>query len=214
MSRLGKYLVEFIVVILAVTSLNIANPSFAQSYPVIIASPTPEPTLHPTPTPTPTNNIALDYSEISRATEGSNTRLVLAVDATYNFGEQITINFQDFTLNIAVERGGPPPIQAGDYIFTGTAKPIETGSITIDSSDSEAAFQLTFVFSSLQNNAHGQTPFTNYELVYSGSTTTTSPTPSPTVPEFPISAPLVIVLFAVSLLLVIGKRKLTVESLR
>jgi hypothetical protein len=110
-------------------------------------------------------------------------------------------------LNIAVERGGPPPIQAGAYIFTGTTKPIETGSITIDSSNSEATFQLTFVFSTLQNNAHGQTPFTNYELVYSGSTTTTSPTPSPTVPEFPLTATLIAVLTVVSLLLIISKRK-------
>jgi hypothetical protein len=211
MARLGKYPTILLVVILAVTSLNIANSSFAQSYPVIIASPTPEPTLHPAPTPTPTNNIALDYSEISRATEGSNTRLVLAVNVTYYFGEQIMINFQDFTLNIAVERGGPPPIQAGAYIFTGTAKPIESGSITIDKSNNEDAFQLTFVFSTLQNNAHGQTPFTNYELVYSGNTTTTTPTPSPTVPEFPITATLITVLAVGSLLAVIGKKKLTLE---
>jgi hypothetical protein len=211
MARIGKYLTILLVVILAVTSLNIAYSSFAQSYPVIIASPTPEPTLHPVPTPTPTNKIALDYSEISRATEGSNTILVLAVDATYYFGEQIMINFQDFTLNIAVERGGPPPIQAGDYIFTGTAKPTETGSIIIDNSNNKAAFQLTFVFSTLQNNAHGQTPFTNYELIYSGSTTTTTPTPSPTVPEFPITAILIAVLFVGSLLAVIGKKKLTAE---
>jgi hypothetical protein len=38
---------------------------------------------------------------------------------------------------------------------------------------------------------------------------TPSPTPAPTVPEFPITATLIAILVAVSLLLVIGKRKLT-----
>jgi hypothetical protein len=41
--------------------------------------------------------------------------------------------------------------------------------------------------------------------------TSTNASPSPSVPEFPITASLVAVLAAVSLLLVIGKRKLTVE---
>lgn len=195
-----------LMIILTFSALTMGNPVIAQSYPVILAAPTIETTSQPTPTPAPISNIALNYSEISRASEGVDTRLVLAVNAKYNFGEVITINFQDFILNIAVERGGPPPIQAGDYIFTGTAKPIETRSITIDSSNSEADFQLTFVFSTLQNNAHGQTPFTNYELVHSGITSIASP--SPTIPEFPLTITLVAVLAVVTLLLVIGKRKL------
>jgi hypothetical protein len=37
-----------------------------------------------------------------------------------------------------------------------------------------------------------------------------APTPTPSVPEFPITATLVAVLFAVSLLLILGKRKLTI----
>jgi hypothetical protein len=141
--------------------------------------------------PTPAYNIKMEYSEVSRATEGDNTELVLAVSVEYNFGEPQMVNFQDFTLNIAVERGGPPPIQAGDYIFTGTAKPIETGSTTKNS------FQLTFVFSTLQPNAHGQTSFTNYELVYSGSVTAASPSPTTTIPEF--SAIALLPLVAVSM---------------
>jgi hypothetical protein len=40
--------------------------------------------------------------------------------------------------------------------------------------------------------------------------TTNNPSPSPTVPEFPITLSLVTVLVAVSLLLIIGKRKLTI----
>jgi len=175
------------------------KPTDAQSSPVIIITPTPEPLPTPTPTQAPTRNIAMDYSEISRTSEGENTRLVLAVNASYNFGEPVTINFQDFTLNIAVERGGPLAGQP-ENLFTGTAKPNETGKIILDESNSELAFQLTFVFSTLQNNAHGQTPFTIYELVYSGSTT--GPSPSPTIPELSWLAivPLLLSVFALAVL--------------
>ena len=174
-----------LVLILAVSSLSLlmVKPASAQSSSVIIVTTTPTQIPTPAPTPTPARNIALDYSEVSRAIEGVDTRLVLTVNATYNFGEPVTINFQNFTLNIAVERGGPPPIQPGDFIYTGTAKSIETGSVTIDSNSNADSFQLTFVFSTLQNNTEGQTPFTNYQLLYSGSTTTASPSPAPTVPE-------------------------------
>ncbi len=61
---------------------------------------------------------------------------------------------------------------------------LDYSEVSIDNSSRAGDFQLTFEFSTLQNNAHGQTPFTNYELVYVGSTTTASPSPTPTVPEF------------------------------
>jgi hypothetical protein len=170
----------------------------AQSSPVIIVTPTPPQIPTPTPTPTPTRNIALDYSEVSRATEGVDTRLVLAVNATYNFDGPVTIYLQDFTLNIAVERGGPPAGQPRD-LYTGTAKPIETGSVTIDSNSGKVDFQLTFMFSTLQNNTEGKTPFTNYQLLYSGSTTTASPSPTPTVPEFPATALLPVISVSVAI---------------
>jgi hypothetical protein len=190
MSKLAALL---FISMLAVSSLIMVETAFAQASPVIIATPTPPPTPTPAPvapTPTPTRNIALDYSEISRASEGNNTRLVLAVTATYNFGGPVTIVFQSFTLNIAVERGGPPPfIQPGDFWYTGTANPLETGTVTLDSNNSEESFQLTFVFSTLQPNTEGQTPFTNYQLVYSGSTTTASPSPTPTATSSPVPTP-------------------------
>ncbi len=193
-----------LLIALAFFVLVMDSPTPAQSTPVVIATPKPMPIAQPTSTPTPTSNIALDYTEVSRANQGDNTRLVLAVKATINSGE-VTINFQNFILNIAVERGGPPPIQAGDFIYTGTAKPVETGNVTIDSYGGES-FQLTFEFATLQNNAHGKTPFTNYELVYSGSITAASPSPSPSVPEFPAIA--IVPLFIVPLIVAINlKRK-------
>lgn len=172
-----------IVLMLAVSLFVILRPASAQSSPVIIVTPTPTSIATQASTPTPTNNVAMDYNEVNRTSEGVDTRLVLAVNARYNFGGPVTIDFQSFTLNIAVERGGPPPIQQGDYIFTGTAKPIETGTVTLDSNNSES-FQLTFEFPTMQPNAHAQTPFTNYQLAYSASPTTASPAPTPTAPEF------------------------------
>ena len=198
MARLSKCFCLCLVAILAVSMMLMIQSVDAQSSPVIIVTPTPEPLSTPTPTQAPTRNIAMDYSEMSRASEGENTRLVLAVNASYYFGEPVTISFQDFTLNIAVERGGPLVGQP-ENLFTGTAKPNETGKIILDESNSELAFQLTFIFSTLQNNAHGQTPFTIYELVYSGSTTGSSPSPS--VPELSWVAivPLLLSIFAVAL---------------
>jgi hypothetical protein len=195
MHRTSKYFFILLFSAFAVTSIAITQCTAAQSTP-----------KSSTQIPTLTSNIAIDYSEVSRTTEGANTKLVLAVDVKYNFGEPVTINFQNFTLNIAVERGGPPPIQPGDFIYTGTAKPIENRSVTIDSNDSEDSFQLTFKFPTLQNNAHGQTFFTNYQLVYSGNTNTASPFPTPTVPEFPT---LTVSLFfsVVSAAFVIGAKK-------
>ena len=202
MSNNNKLFSIVLVISLAFSVLVMAGPPLVQSTPVDIVSPTPEPTPGPTPTPISTSNIALDYSEVSRTNEGVDTRLVLSVNASYNFGQALTINFQDFTLNIAVERGGPPPIQPGDFIYTGTAKPIETGNVTIDSNNREDVFQLTFEFSTLQNNAHGQTPFTNYQLAYSGSTTTASPSPTPTVPELSwwVIVPLLLSVFSVAVI--------------
>jgi hypothetical protein len=65
------------------------------------------------------------------------------------------------------------------------------------------------VFDGYQSDNH----FTIYQkdsvsFAVALSTPTPNPTPTPTVPEFPITASLVTVLAAVSLLLVIGKKKL------
>jgi len=182
MGKIAKTFAFTLILTMAISSVGLltVKPASAQSSPVIIVTPSPTPVPTLAPTPTPTSNIALNYSEVSRTSEGVDTILVLAVTAEYNFGQAVTINFQDFTLDIAVERGGPPPIQPGSEIYEGTAKPLETGNVTLDSNSRQNSFQLTFEFSTLQDNLYGQTPFTGYELVYSGSTTTASPSPSPT----------------------------------
>lgn len=164
-----------------------AIPTQLISSPVIIATPTPTPMPTsppaPTPSPTPIPNVSLDYEELSRTTEGEETVVTLQVTATYNFGEAMTYDYQNFVLEIRTSRGGLEPFPI--YLLTGTAKPFETGSVTVGSSNTYATFTLTFRFSTIQNSFGGAIPFA-YELVYNSNTISSS-TPEPTI--FPSASP-------------------------
>ena len=185
---LGKSFALFVAIILTTTSLMIVTSASAQSatpestpHPVIIATQTPTPSSSPTiPTPTPVSNIALDYSEVSRETVGSDTRLVLTVNAEYNFGDSVTISFGEFRLNVLTERGGlePYPIM----MHTDDAKPLETGDVIVGRTNKEATFQLTFIFPTMQYNINGPAPFTTYQLVYDAYTATYYSSPTPVSP--------------------------------
>jgi hypothetical protein len=190
MARKGKYLTICLVVILAVSSLLIINLTNAESTPIPASTPA------SISTPKPVNNFALTYNEVSRVSEGANTRLVVEVKAKYILGESLTINSHSFYLVY----GNP------QEFFRHSVKPIETGILgTIDSNNCEKSFQLTFVFPTMQ--------LAGYQVMYDDSRNVlevTTPTP---IPEFPIVTLLVAVLAAVSLLLIVGKKKLTVEHM-
>ena len=203
MVKFGWIVALFLVVVLVVSSLSLlmVRPASAQSSNAIIVTPTP--TLIPAliPTPITASNFALSYSEVSRASQGNDTQLVLDVTARYNSGEPVTINFQSFNLNIGVGQGE-------NLIFPYNAKPIESGTLITDSNTAEKSFYLTFVFPTY---GYRQSHFSSYQLVYFDGTTialatsstptiTPSPiptiaptinptaTPTPTVPEFPLLA--------------------------
>ena len=189
MGNIGKGLSLLLAVILAVSSLIMIESAYAQSYPVIIATPTPTPYVSSAPRPTPTSNIALSYGEVSRETVNDDTQVVLAVNAYYNFGDSVTLDFQDFVLNIITNiTHGIPPVVFEEH--SGNARPIETGIVTVGSTNRDANFSLTFQFHTMQDTFYGEIKeFTSYEVVYTGnlypSSTSASPTPTPTVPEFP-----------------------------
>jgi hypothetical protein len=189
MERLSKSFSLLLIVILAVSSLIMVKPANAQAptYPVIIAPPTPAPTVSPAPRPTPTSNIALSYSEARRETASDDTRIVLSVNAQYNFGDSVTLDFQDFVLQIITNTTqGLAPVVFEEH--SGDARPIETGNITIGNTNIEATFSLTFQFRTMQNTFYGKTKeFSSYEVVYTGNVypSSTSTSPTPTVPEFP-----------------------------
>ena len=124
-----------------------------------------------------------DYQEISQTTEGTETVVTLQVTATYNFGDAITYDYQNFVLNIRTPRGGLEPYPM--YLLTGTAKPFQTGSVTIGSSNTHATFTLTFRFSTIQSSFGGDIHFAFYELVYNSNTISPS-TPQPTISPSPI----------------------------
>jgi hypothetical protein len=163
------------------------KPVSAQSSPIIIATPIPTTYVSPAPAPTPTRNIALSYSEISREITVDDTQLVLAVNTHYNFGDSVTLDFQDFVLNIITNiTHGIPPMVFEEH--TGDARPKETGNINIGSANREANFSLTFQFHTMRNTFYGETKqFTSYEVVFTGninpSSTPNSSTPTPTVQE-------------------------------
>jgi hypothetical protein len=213
MARLGKYLTICLVIFLTLCSLLIVDSISAQTtqsanIPIIITTPTPTPSPILTPAPTPTSNIALGYNEVSRQTIGDDTKILLEVNAQYNFGNAVTLNYQNFNLTIITNAThGIPPVTFREQ--TGIAKPLETGSVTIDSTNRAANFSLTFQFQTKRETFYGDIlDFTGYDVTYTENTNSlNSVSPSPTVPEFPITAILIAVLAVVSLLLIIGKRK-------
>jgi hypothetical protein len=197
MGNISKSFTLILVVLLGLSSLIVVESASAQSatsYPVIIATPSPTPYVYvsPAPTPTPTSNIALSYSEVSRDTVGDDTRIVLAVNAQYNFGDSVTFNYQDFVLNIFRPRGGVP-IAAKILLHTSDANPQESGSITIGSTNPEADFTLTFIFSTMQEGFEGPVEFSSYQLVYNSNTESVTPSvasvASPTPTEPPTTTP-------------------------
>jgi hypothetical protein len=233
MNRTSKSF-AIVIILMAISSLSliVVKPANAQSItilpvsnPVIIATPTPTPRPTPfpiTPSPTPVPNVSLDYDEVSQTTQGSETVVTLRVMATYNFGDTTTYDFKNFVLDIRTSRGGLEPYPI--YLLTGTANPLESGSVTVGSNNRIADFTLTFRFSTIQNSFGGPIHFAFYELVYNSNavstitseqtpkptptpiqitTPTPSPnqslSPSPTMPEFPVS---VILPFFVSIILV------------
>jgi hypothetical protein len=159
------------------------------SYPVRIVPPTPTPTSSPAPTATPTRNIALSYNEVSNTTIGNFTKIVLTVNAQYNFGNPVTLNYQDFVLDVLTIHGALPPV---GWLLTDSVGPFEAGNVTLDNSSRVADFQLTFEFPTMQHSVDGPYPFGKYELEYNGDITSLSapsaspspspsPTPSPTI---------------------------------
>ncbi len=193
MNKTGKSTYAGFVLVLLAVSLFAAGFASAQapvmqpvSSPVIIATPTPTPSPTPAPTPTPSPtpvpNVSLDYSEVSQTTEDSDTVVVLRITATYNFGEPMTYDYQNFVLQIRTPRGGLEPFPI--YYLTDSVKASEIGSTTVDSNNPHADFTLTFRFSTIQSSFGGQIHFAYYELVYNSDgvsqSTTPTPTPSPT----------------------------------
>jgi hypothetical protein len=227
MSKIGKTFALFLILIMAVSCLTLlmAKSTNAQamtvqpmSSPVIIATPTPTPmptdAPTPTPSPTPIPNVSLDYAEISKTTEGNDTVVVLRITATYNFGDTIIYDYPNFVLDIQTSRGGLEPYPI--YLLTGTAKPLQTGSVTVDSNNRIADFTLTFRFSTIQNSFGGPIHFAYYELVYNSnavSTSTLEPTPSLTPTQFPspavpeLSGVAVLPLFAATLFIAVKLRQ-------
>jgi len=182
MKHLCQIPMVFAIITLLVVMATVAN---VQSEPVLIVTPTPAPTPTPTPltpTPTPTSNIALDYSQVSINEGAETTTVVLAVKATYNFGESVTLHYQDFLLNIFRPRGGVPS-GADMMLHTADASPAETRSVTLSHDNREANLRLTFSFTTMQSGFEGPIKYSSYQLVYNEDLATATPEPSPSVPE-------------------------------
>ncbi len=133
----------------------------------------------------------------------NDTKIVLAINAHYNFGGNVTLNYTDFVLQILTDRGGLTPEDT--LMQTGNAKPAETGSVNVSSGNSEVSFELTFTFPTIQNSFGGQWAFRTYQLTYTGNAVFTSwltPTPSPSVPELSwmVILPLILSIFSVAVI--------------
>ncbi len=153
-----------IIVLLVVASLSIGiNIGLTWDRGII-----PQPQVTSTPKPTsPPTEVAIAYSEQSRTTIGSNTKIVLLVNVTLTDGESASLDFSDFILRVYVPRGGVPSPAPLEMQYT-SAQPKESGSITIESGVSKkVSFPLTFEFPTMGKNFDDNTVhFSSYQLEY------------------------------------------------
>ena len=122
-----------------------------------------------TSTPTPTSlstKMTIVYSEQSRATIGSNTRMVIFVNATLTNGNSVSLSYNFFTLRLYVPRGGV--LGTSFEMQYASVEPKESGSITVESEGSRrVSFRLTFEFPSKGENFDDNlVPFSSYQLGY------------------------------------------------
>ena len=215
MARLCKCFTTILVLFLIVCSLLIVEPAIAQTIttqsdniPIIITTPTPTPSVLPTPSPTPTSNIALSYNEVSREAIGDDTKVVLEVTAQYYFGNPVTISYQNFNLTIITNTTiGIIPVTHREQ--TGIAKPLETGNITLDCTNREVNFLLTFQFQTKRQTFYGEIKdFTSYDVTYTESINSPStPSPSPFVPELSWLAIVLLLLPIIALAVLVRHQK-------
>jgi hypothetical protein len=133
-----------------------------------------------------------------------------------NWNDNIT--YSGFDYNYYLNLGGLKASNS-EYTVKSYSLPIQNGKI-----DFQVKAQAGYTFLYYGNHAHIQPIGTDFQAdaesdwspiqtVTIGESSSTN-TPSPTIPEFPVTATLITVLAAVSLLLIIGKRKLSIEHTR
>lgn len=121
------------------------------------------PAASPIPTNTFTNNVNLSYWEGSRTEVGTNTRLVLVVNATLISGDSVTILNSKFFLYVWVQS------EDGLYhlMMWRHFDPIDSGAVTLDSADRSAVFLVTFEFPTRVMGWDGYfVSFSSYSLNY------------------------------------------------
>lgn len=200
MDRLGKHITIFLVVLLAVSSLLIVLPVKAQTIP--------KPSV-----PEFTLEFSSQYNAVivvirnqpynqSNGTLFYNLRLKEhnSADWTYPL-DHLFYSFHNY------------PEQSSDSQITNISLTVQSGFLVMGvQNDIEVEAMLGSIG---RNGGSPSAPwaFTGQTSDWSNTQTITipsaNPSPSPSVPEFPITASLVAVLAAVTLLLVIGKRELT-----
>ena len=232
MARMSKYLTIFLVVILAVYSLLTVMPSNAQSIP---KQSVPEFTLEYDKA---SYNNTDQYTGISQEIDNSTIKISIknppinslsqGYSLYYNigykghFGQNWTYLY--YYRNFTLDEGKPPILPATTFELTVVSVPAQyPNNSEIDFEVQAIAMQAgqIKVYNGLYDYyGHyvsglivGQTSDWSPTQTLTIPSTSTNDSPSPTVPEFPITLSLVVVLAAVSLLLVIGKRKLTIEHM-
>jgi hypothetical protein len=146
-------------------SSETSNPQ-SGSFPSTAPTITPQPTAsHPLGAP-----YNLSYTELTRETVGNDTRIVVIINAQYNWGDFATIYYQGFNLQVFIVQGG---LALNMMVNSDNVRPLEEGQVTINGSNSTANFQLLFEFPSMQYNSDGPVPFSqfgSYGIQYEGTT--------------------------------------------
>lgn len=99
----------------------------------------PTPIQESTPPPSPANTVlTINYEETSREENNDWAKITLTVTATYQSGDQITIDYSQFYLNLYVFRLYP--------LSDGTTNYPNTGTITLGPHHTTQTFKLTYEY--------------------------------------------------------------------
>jgi len=135
--------------------------------PTITSNPPTEPptitSIPLSPSTQPETSLTVTYTETNREEDDGTTKVTLTVDVTYNNGNDITIKYSEFYLQLYTPR-------MIVYMAGGKVAPINSGSFNLDPSHKTQTFQLDFAFSTMGFNGMDAAPHV-YQLAYSGPAT-------------------------------------------
>lgn len=157
----------YLLTVLAIIALSIValvlltqNNTFPEPNPTAAPTPTTQPTSSPNTNATYKYPLTFTYGHHSEYLINNQTEIEYTIITAYHKNTTISINYSDFYLALSVQSG----INTKNI---GTVAPQNNGTLTLDPSDTNESFELTFRIPTYSFNGVEQVA-TRYELYYNG----------------------------------------------